>query len=147
MSEPELDAEISRVDPNRLINYNNHRWRREVLDWEEVGLWCGSTGAKGMPVHWCYGSLKETTDLVYGAQRNGTLSSQAPDVDAAMRGMSSIVRFISQEEMLCPIVLPAPRVRTNPCCRPIALGFDDGNMRALTLALAGKQKIPTYVGR
>jgi len=146
MSPEEVDKFISDKDPARLSNYNMVRWKHDRLDWETVGLWCGNSGAKGLPADWCFGSLRETSEIVDKAVKGGTLAMRAKDVDVAVRGMMKIVDFLIGQQILHPIVLPGNAVRTNPQCKSLSWGFDDGNMRAITFTLVGHRDIPAYVG-
>jgi hypothetical protein len=147
MNEPALDAYISRKDPMRLQNYNSHTWELKDLQVDSVGVWCGvDSGAKGMPVEWCLGPINMTAKFVKTAKNRGQLSMEAPDVDTAIIGMLKIMKFMVDQPSLRPIALPSDKVRFHPACTRLDCGFNDGNMRALSLTIAGRSTIAAYVG-
>ena len=145
-SEKKLDRIISDEYEKRLKAYDSVTWSLETISTKELGVW---NRAGGLPKSWTDCSLDMTAKFVSKA-----IAEKSKKLKKRARvSIPNIVKTVSDtiqgEEYLLPIVFESG-IGTNgrrKSSYKTKYDIDDGCMRSISLAIAGKEKIKVYVGR
>ncbi len=148
MSLNSLDAHVGERYAKRLEAYNTSEWYVASASPRELGVW---KRAGNLPAAWTRNSLADTARHVAGA-----LEHKVPPSPARSRARHALPSLLAspvllektqKEKYLLPIVF-APGTGTNG--RRGLLKYkgdiDDGCMRSIALAVAGKKKLRIYFG-
>jgi hypothetical protein len=145
MTEKQLDKIISDEYFKRLNAYDASDWFIAEVATREIGVW---KRAGGLPLEWTNGSLKETAEKV----KKG-IETKSKLVNArARRTIPNILKTntesLQSEKYLYPILF-SDGTGTNGrrgLKKRMKADIDDGCMRSISLAIAGKKALRGYVG-
>ncbi len=145
MTIEQIDRHIAEGSTHRLNAYNGSDWYIGEAKVNEIGTW---SRAGGLPHSWTNGSLKETADKVRRAlDKNPRLITKR-----ARRAIPGILKSgldaLRNEKYLIPIMFrgdTGTRGRRR-LKRKMKTVIDDGNMRAIALAVHGVKTIRAYIG-
>ncbi|MBU6321778.1 MAG: hypothetical protein KGI78_01750 [Patescibacteria group bacterium] len=150
MTDARLDAHVHGPKKRpyaheRLESYDTSDWYLAEASLKDIGVW---RRAGGLPREWTNRSLQETAEHVRTALRSGSrkLSKRARSVIPQM--LETNVWSLQKHPYLLPIGF-AGRTGTWPrkyLRYRTAVELDDGNMRAIALAVAGTKTIRVYYG-
>lgn len=140
-----LDTLISPRYPKRIKSYNGSRWFLAHANPKELGVW---KRAGGLPLTWTNASLFETAEkMKKGLEKGSKLIKRRPK--HSIPNILKIKNHLEQkEEYLFPIVFKngtGTQGRLGLKTR-VKGDIDDGCMRAIALAMSGRNPITVYFG-
>lgn len=131
--------------PRRIEGYNASDWYLTEVKTSEVGVW---KKAGGLPTSWTNCSLKKTADKVLHALKNNPkiLTKRARRTIPNM--LATNVKKLQDEKYLLPIIFKGGTgtLGRKGLKYKTRGDIDDGNMRAITLAVSGVKTIRAYFG-
>lgn len=140
-----LDSLISPKWPKRLTSYNKCQWFFAKASPSELGVW---RRAGNLPLEWTRGSLLETAKKVEeGLERKSKLIKGRP-----RHSIPNILKIkahlIQKDRYLFPIVFKSGTGTQgrNRLKKKMRGDIDDGCMRAIALAISGRNPITIYFG-
>lgn len=138
-----LDMIIKGEYAKRFKAYNKVKWYVGEVKMSEVGVW---KKAGGLPLAWTRGSLEDTGRFVEQAlHENPKLLTER--ARTAIPGiLETSLSAIQKEKYLFPIILPGGTMGRNGL-KKMTGDIDDGCMRSIALAVAGKKKMRVYIGK
>lgn len=142
LDESRLD---DRIDWKRRVNaYNRMDWYLAISTPKELGAW---KGAGGIPLPWTDCNLTKTAQQVSKALKNNSqeLKRRAKKI---FPEILDYVDSIYAEQHLRPIVFESNTgTLGRKGLKPTLGDIDDGCMRSIAFAMAGKKQITVYFGR
>jgi hypothetical protein len=127
----------------RLKSYSNYSWFLASFSTHELGVW---KKAGGLPYSWTKASLFDTSNYVKNYLFSNIL--KRPRIKYALAGITTMLDIIKKEKYLYPIVfLTGTGTKGRRWCIKMKGDIDDGNMRAIALAVSGKKNITVYFGK
>lgn len=140
--EARLDKVIGSYE-KRLRSYNTAEWHLGKVSVGEIGVW---RGAGGLPVAWTNGSLKRTAIFVARGLKKKDKHIRA----RSRRAIPAIIEHqdvILHEPSLALIIFQSGTgTDGRRGVRRMKGDIDDGNMRAIALAVGGAKTLPAYIG-
>ena len=142
LSPAELDDFIQ---PHRLFVYNAADWYVADMSVNELGVW---RRAGGLPLEWTNRSLQETAKKVSTALETNSHTLKQRARHGMMNMLKTNIIDLQKEKYLLPIVFKGG-TGTNGRRRlkhRTKGDIDDGNMRAVALAVNGAKTLRVYFG-
>lgn len=145
LTEKQLDTIIADEYQKRADAYNNADWYRATASTGDVGVW---RRAGGLPSSWTCCLLKQTAAYV----KKGLAQNSTRIRARSKRAIPRIMKFadiMQKEKYLLPIVFASGTgTRGRAWCRKNTKGdIDDGCMRSIALAVAGRKTLTVYFGK
>ena len=144
-SEKKLDKIIFDEWKKRLKAYDNADWYIGKVSINEVGVW---KKAGGLPLAWTNGSLVETAEKVKNVLSKNQQSLKKRARHSIQNILKTNFNVLQKEKYLLPIIFKGGtgtkgRKRLK---QKMKGDIDDGCMRSIALAIAGKTTLLAYVG-
>lgn len=145
LKEKSLDKLISPKWPKRIDSYNNSNWFIAEMSPDELGVW---NRAGGLPLRWTNRSLAETAEKVSRGLKRKSKSIKRRPKHSIPNILKIKYHLQQKEKYLYPIVFKTDtgtqgRRRLK---KKMKGDIDDGCMRSIALAIAGRKKIKVYFG-
>ncbi len=138
-----IDREISLDSPERLEVYNELDWHHGKCPIDDMGVW---NCARGLPEDWTLGSLRETALFVKQAIAQEESPAGATDAFKTIHTLMKLANIIAERRYLSVILVQGGCWRGREKCKVKKWNIDDGNMRAIALALTGRKMLNVYMG-
>lgn len=144
LKEPRLDQIIGKYK-KRLDAYNTYHWQIKDMTPKELGVW---RRAGDLPLSFTNRSLRETAQKVSWALAHKPAKLKRRSRRAIPAILETNVDILQAESYLFPIVFKGGTgTRPRRWLRFKTKGdIDDGCMRSIALAIAGRKKIRVYFG-
>ncbi len=145
LPEKDLDKLVSPEWTKRINAYNSSKWFLVEAHPNEVGVW---KRAGGLPLRWTNQSLADTAKKVMRGLSGGSASIKRRPKHAIPNILKMKSQVEQKEKYLYPIAFKTDtgtksRKRLK---RKMKGDIDDGCMRSIALAMAGKDPIVVYFG-
>ena len=142
LDESRLD---DRIDYQRRVSaYNRMDWYLATVSPKELGVW---KGAGKLPITWTDCTLAKTAQYVSTALKNNSRELKHR-VKRIFPEIFTYVDSIYPEQHLRPIVFESNTgTMGKKGLKPTIGDIDDGSMRSIAFAMAGKKQITVYFGR
>jgi len=128
----------------RPHTYDKARWYVAEMSTDELGVW---RRAGHLPLRWTKGSLTETGAYVRAALRAKKKNLKHRSYSAIPGILKTSLPYLQKEKYLFPIAFKGGTGTKGRRGLPKMKGdLDDGCMRSIALAVAGKKKIKVYFG-
>jgi hypothetical protein len=153
LTEKGISHLMKNQDPVRLARYDSLEWYFGEVEFERMGSW---PRMYGLDIRFTIGNIPETARKVKGVI-NGTYS--IPFSEKAQRKFPGQLREVEFNYEHFPIILfPGGTVREEDynswarernklLCKIFEFDVDDGNGRAISQCISGKEKARAYIGR
>lgn len=140
----QLDRAIAKDFPKRLHAYDRSDWYLAEVRTKEIGVW---KRAGSLPLSWTKDSLHETALAVQTGMKKGSKLVNARARRAISGILDTCAEETQREKYLLPILFASGTgTDGRKGLAKLKGDIDDGNMRSVALAIAGKKTLRVYIG-